>query len=129
MPFPKFANSRNQPLRRKRGQDADCQHAAGIHSGRPVGRVIKLIERIGERRQIGLAGLGEEQLSVPPDEQIHPEPLFQGLDLVADRRLRDGQFLGRTGKAQMPGRGLESAQSVEWRKMTSHPWIVPKLVP
>jgi len=41
---------------------------------------------------------------------------FQGLDLLANSRLRNVEFLSRPRKAQVPRRGLEDAKLVEVRK-------------
>ena len=49
-------------------------------------------------------------------EQRTPELLLEPADLVAERRRRDVQLLGRLGEAQMPGDRLEGAQRIERRK-------------
>jgi hypothetical protein len=48
-----------------------------------------------------------------PDEQANPQLLLKPPDLMADRGLRDVQFGSSNGEAEVPGGGLECAQSIE----------------
>jgi hypothetical protein len=46
--------------------------------------------------------------------------LFQRLDLVADGRRRDEQFVRRLGEARVPGGDLERPQRVQRGKIAGH---------
>lgn len=51
----------------------------------------------GPQQQL-LADVAEFHLSLMTAEQVHPQFLFQGLDGVGHRRLRDAQAMGREGE-------------------------------
>ncbi|HQR54574.1 MAG TPA: hypothetical protein PLW72_01225 [Burkholderiaceae bacterium] len=57
--------------------------------------------------------VGQLQCPVGSEEKWCAELLLEGLDLVADRRLGDEQFLRRTREAQMARGGAKSSQQVE----------------
>jgi len=50
------------------------------------------------------------------DKQLLAKRLFQQSHLLADRRLRDQQFLRGIGETQMPGRGGKCPQPVQRRR-------------
>ena len=79
----------------------------------PVGGKPEIIEGGADAGQVVFRFRRQRQRAVLPDEQANPQFLLQPPDLMADGGLRDVQFGRRIGEAQMPGRGLERAQSVE----------------
>ena len=86
----------------------------------PVGGEPQIVERGADAGKI-IPGLRRQrQRAVLPDEQADPEFLLEPPDLMADRGLGDVQFGRRKGEAQVPGRGLEGAQSIERRQSGGH---------
>ena len=57
------------------------------------------------------AGFGEGHAVAAPLQQALAIVLFQLVDVLGDGRLRHKQLLGCFGEAQVPGHGLEHAQS------------------
>ena len=49
-----------------------------------------------------------------------PKLIFKRFDLVADGRLGDVQFLGRSGEAQMASSGFECPQRIQRRQVAAH---------
>ena len=88
-----------------------------------VGRKPEIVERGADAGEIFLRLLRQRQRTVLADEQANAELFLQPLDLVADRGLRDVQLGRRLRKTQMPGRGLERAQSIQRRQPGGHPAI------
>src|SRR5229473_1722282 len=84
-----------------------------VFTQHPIGREPQIIKRGADTGQIILGFRCQRQRAVLPDEQANPEFLLKPFDLMADRGLRDVQLGRRGGKAQMPARGLERAQSIE----------------
>ena len=72
-------------------------------------------QRLGRRLLEGPALLGEHQGAVQAPEQRHAEPVFEGLDLPADRRLGQRDLVAGAGEAEVAGRGLERHQQLERR--------------
>src|SRR5688500_11087014 len=64
------------------------------------------IEQLGRRR--------ERDGAHAPLEQLDPQQRLQRADLMADRARTDVQLLRGLGQAQMPSRGLEGPQCIEW---------------
>ena len=79
----------------------------------PIGGEPEIVEGGADAGEVVLRLRRQRQRAVLADEQADAEFLLQPLDLMADRGLRDVQFGGRLRKTQMPGRGLEGAQSVQ----------------
>ena len=88
-----------------------------------VGRKPEIVERGADAGEIFLRLLRQRQRTVLADEQANAELFLQPLDLVADRGLRDVQLGGGLGETQMPGRGLEGAQSIQRRQPCCHSGI------
>src|SRR5207253_2974867 len=84
----------------------------------PVGGEPQIIERGTDAGQIILGFRRQCQRTVLPDEQANSQLLLEPFDLMADRGLRDVQLGSRLRKAQMPGGGLERAQSIERARST-----------
>ena len=82
--------------------------------------IVKEREGPGNGRQIGLSVVGEQQRAVQAAEQLAPQMLLQGLDLVADGGLGDVQLLCGTGEAQMACGSLEGAQGVQRGQASDH---------
>src|ERR1017187_8917034 len=84
-----------------------------IPAQHPVGCEPQIVERRADTGEIIPGFRRQRQRAVLPEEQANPEFLLKPPDLMADGGLRDVQFGSRNGEAQMPGRGLERAQSIE----------------
>ena len=65
------------------------------------------LERVGERRQVELAGVGQQQGAVEAAEELQPQVLLKALHLVADGGLCDVQLVRCLGEAEVPARCLE----------------------
>ena len=85
-----------------------------------VGRKPEIVEGGADAGEIFLRLLRQRQRAVLADEQANAEFFLQPLDLMADRGLRDVQLGRRLREAQMPGRGLEGAQSIQRRQPGGH---------
>jgi hypothetical protein len=59
-------------------------------------------------------------VAVTPLEQRRAEVLLERLDLAADCRLRDEQFLGGAREARQPRRRLEAADQLKRRQGARH---------
>jgi hypothetical protein len=70
-------------------------------------------ERLVRNTKELFAGSGQLQRGVDPVKERLSDLLFEGLDLAADRRLRDTQFLSRVGETQMTRRGPEASEQIE----------------
>src|SRR5437899_10032212 len=88
-----------------------------------VGRKPEIVECGADAGEIFLRLQRQLQLTVLADEQANAELFLEPLDLVADRGLRDVQLGRRLRKTQMPGRGLEGAQSIQRRQPGGHSTI------
>ena len=84
-----------------------------VFAQHPVGGKPQIIKRGADAGQIILGFRRQCQRTVLPDEQANSQLLLEPFDLMADRGLRDVQLGSRLRKAQMPGGGLERAQSIE----------------
>ena len=84
-----------------------------IPAQQPVGGEPEIVERSADAGEICFGLRRQRQCAVLPDEQADAEFFLEPPYLMADRGLRDVQFGGSNREAQMPGRGLEGAQSVE----------------
>ncbi len=109
-----------QPFRGKGRQHRRAQHARGIVLMQAPRRLDQAIEGGADVGKIGLGGVGQQQTAADAAEQLEPQPLLEAADLMADRRLGDVELGRRRGEAEMPGGGLEGAQRVEGRKLTTH---------
>ena len=49
-------------------------------------------------------------------EQLEPQQILQPADLMAERRRRDVQLLGRLGEAGVPGGGFEGPERIQGRQ-------------
>jgi hypothetical protein len=76
---------------------------------RPAGAVDRR-QRLGRRLLEGAALLGQHERAVHAAKQLHPEPVLQGLDLPANRRLGQRDLVAGPGEAQVAARGLEGHQ-------------------
>ena len=86
----------------------------------PVGGELEIVEGGADAGEIFLRLRRQAQRAVLPDEQFCPEFLLEPPDLMADRGLGDVQLGRREGEAEVPGRRLEGAQSIERRQSSSH---------
>ena len=91
-----------------------------------TGNVVAPLHRdsgLRGRWQEGLAIGGEYDTAGQTFEQLGAQMLLQGTHLVADRRGRDMQLVGRPVEAQMPGSGLEGPNRTQGREV-SHAWSI-----
>ena len=65
------------------------------------------VERVAHHREIVAPRLGQRQPLALPRERPDAERCLERFDLLADRALRDVQFLGRAREALASGRALE----------------------
>ena len=98
----------------------DRQHVVIVLAQQPVGGEPQIVERGADAGQVIPGFRRQRQRAVLPDEQANPQFLLQPPDLMADRGLRDVQLGGRIGEAQVPGGGLERAQSIERGQSGGH---------
>jgi hypothetical protein len=78
------------------------------------------IQRSPHFRQIGPARVGQLNAAVLPPEQRRPEPVFEQLDMPADRSMRDVKLVRGTTEAAEPGRSLEGSYRIEGRQAALH---------
>jgi hypothetical protein len=71
------------------------------------------VEGIPQDGEVLTPGLCDDKALALAVEELDPELLLQGLDLVAYRALGDEQLLGRPREALVAGGGLEGLQSIE----------------
>src|SRR5687767_14213649 len=108
--------ARRQPACRERGRRAYRERTLLVHRAQLSNGFGETIEAFAKLRQQQLARARQLQPALQTPEQTLAELLFQPLDLVADRRRRDMQLLGRHGEAHLARRSLESPQTVEGRE-------------
>ncbi len=73
------------------------------------------VKRLRQSGQQSLPIRGQDDLSTGTDEQGAAEMLFQGTDLMADRRRRKAQLFACPGKAAKTCSCLEGAQGMQAR--------------
>src|SRR5262249_16792143 len=94
---------------------ADAKHAELAALGarrdrdRPLGPLDRR-PRLGKEKQ---PGLGQLDPAVGAVEQPHAQHLFQDLDLLAERGLRDAEARGRAAEMQLFGQHTEVAEVTE----------------
>ena len=113
MPRAEAAEARHQPGRGERRRRADRQHAGIRLRAQPPRRLADLAERVADRNEVVLAGLGQHQRSVAAAEQLRAQPLLEPAHQLADRAGRHRQFGRGLLHAEMACRGLEGTQRVE----------------
>ena len=112
----KPVQARRQPARRKRWRGAHRERALLLDAAHFRHRVAQAAESFAQLGQQHLPGARQFEPALQAPEQALAEIVLQALHLVADRRRRDVQFLGRHGEAQMARRSLERPQRVERRQ-------------
>ncbi|MNT15025.1 hypothetical protein D3C72_1500560 [compost metagenome] len=108
--------ARDQPFHGQGGRGAHAQRAA-MHRRFELGR---------GGRDAFQAGLDFREISLGARQQRHPARLageqglarilFKDADLLADRAVRDAQFVGRRGETAQARRRLEHAQGLQRRQ-------------
>src|SRR5208283_2037889 len=78
------------------------------------------IETIAQFVDARLRSGRQLQATHQPAEQLDPEIILQGLDLMADCGGCHVQFVGRPAKTHMPCGSFECAQRTEWRESVGH---------
>ena len=107
---PEAADARRQPADGEGGPERDSQGAAAVGRAQPFDGGGDAPEGVAEHGMERRAVLGQGQPARQAVEQAHAKVALQRLHLVADRRLGDAELDGGAGEAQVPRRGLESAQ-------------------
>ena len=105
-----------QPLGREavaRGDDERTSLRLRRHQRRGFGDDA---HRMLDLARIGAARAGQDRAAGMALEQRHAQELLELLDLVADRRRRDAQFLGTLSEAAVPRGGFEGQQRLERRQ-------------
>ena len=87
------------------------QFPAGLHGA------FQFPEPVLDPGQQLTARLGQFGVAAVAAEQPHAEMSFEVLDLLADGCRGDVQFLGGSGKAQVPSHRAESAKRIEGREL------------
>ena len=104
---------RGQPFGGEGGRRGDHQAVAAGGRAHVVDGFGHHFEGVGEERQGGLAGVGEQDGAAGAAEKGGAGELFELADLLGNGARGDVQFLGRAGEGQVAGGGLEGAQGVQ----------------
>ena len=91
--------------------DADGARQPILHFPQLLPGLIRQLQHLVGPAQQQAAGLGQLQVPLAPDEQRHPQILFQGLDLVAQRGLAHVQLFGGPGDVQLLGHNHKVLQT------------------
>ena len=102
----KPAHPRQEPTRRKRGQDAHPQLSRIASLGHFAHRFRELCQCDTHAAGEALALVGQSDSAPGALDQAHAEIGFQRLDLMADGTMREMQRLGRFGQALHTRRGF-----------------------
>gem|GEM_PF-5477582 len=108
-----------QPTGGEGTHHANAQHLA-IASGDATYAGADAIKRLVQHRIQPRPFLGQRHPARQPMEQHHPQPVFQGTDLVAEGRLADAQLQCCAGEILVSGGGLEGAQCIEGKLRAEH---------
>jgi hypothetical protein len=90
-----------------------CDRQRSPGSGETIDNRVELRQRLIRGAVKLFAGAGQLQRAVNAVEERLPDLLFQRLDLAADRRLGDKQFLRRAGEAQVARGDAEASEQIE----------------
>ncbi len=91
------------------------QHRA--HRLQLRGRIGNATKAVGNFRQIGLTGLGQDELLMQPLEQAYAQTRFQRLHLLPHGGRCHMQFMRGQLEAEMPRCGFERAERIEGGRM------------
>ncbi|KAG0924720.1 hypothetical protein G6F31_019010 [Rhizopus arrhizus] len=86
----------------------------------PEGVFFDLVQMVTDPARVFRPVVGQHNAPPDPGEQLHPQARLQAGHLPVDRAVRQGQFLGRTGKAAQPGRCFERLQRAQIGNAVSH---------
>ena len=87
------------------------------HIARLTRRRTGLRQQSPGGRHQGLARCGQLHTPAVAGEQLRPHRGFKLLDVQAERRLRDGQALGRAAKVQLFGQHEEITQVTKFHEL------------
>nr|WP_324618471.1 hypothetical protein [Sphingobium sp. AEW4] len=82
----------------KRSNRADGQHLLRVPALEPLEQTINSAEGFEQRRRQRETLVSQFQAAIGAAKERDTQAKLQGLDLVADRRLRDAQVVRRPGK-------------------------------
>ncbi len=106
---------RRQPARAEGRQDGQVQRPAIGIGAQVQGRRRDAFQGVADVAGIGLAARRQTDGLAFAMEQLDFQLVFQGLDLAADRALRQVQLARRAGDAAQTGGGLESLEMGQLR--------------
>ncbi|MND64586.1 hypothetical protein D3C80_559300 [compost metagenome] len=107
-----------QPAHCEGRRRVNDQSAVGLILGAGKG-LVDHFEGRGDLWSKPCAGIRQHHLPRPTQEKLLSQCVFQKLDLIADGRLRQSEFLACTGETHVPRRRFEDAQAVQ-RKLLRH---------
>ena len=87
---------------------------------RPRHRAVEQVDGVGRGLEQHGARLGQPHGAAGAGKQRHAELVLDFLDLMADRRRRQAEFVGGAGEIQVPGRRLQRPQGTGTGHETSH---------
>jgi hypothetical protein len=114
------AEAIHQPFRREIGRGADREHARALPLNDARGAERDAIEGVAQDRKIIAPCLRDDELLALAVEELEAERLFERLDLMAHRALRDAKLAGGLREALMARRCLKGLEGVQWRQTTQH---------
>ena len=121
----KAAEPVHQPLAGEIGRRADRERAGLVLLQQGFGAERQLVEGVTHHGEIAAPGGGDDEAAMFAVEQPAAELGFERLHLLADRALRDAQFLRGLGEALMPRRGLAGLQRIQGRQAADHAGRLP----
>jgi hypothetical protein len=112
----KAFEARHQPFGCDRWRSGHGEQADAVALTSARHRFGDALESVAQPRQAGLTRIGQAHRAIETAEELHAEIGLERFDLMADRRRRHAQLLGRGVEAEMARGGLEGTQRVERRQ-------------
>ena len=106
----KAIEARHQPFGGNRWRSGDIEPVLLLQLADALQGAVQAIERIGHRDAQDLALARQPHAAAGAQEQRDADLVLKLLDLMADGRRRDRQFLGGLGETQVPGSGVEGLE-------------------
>lgn len=111
---------RNEPKFRKGMEHVDGDVVRLSSPGGAGGAGFDQFQCLAQVLEVGGTNGCQSQLAWRTFEERRAQKDLQRLDLMADRRGREQQFLGGDLHRSVPCRGLEGADGSEWREIAFH---------